>query len=188
MKSRWLVLLALFWPGVALAQPGPVPPPAVQTTTGGQNSGSVAVSQTPANSSHAAGTSVGGLFTLPVARNAGGSGVVTQVGVRSLGGYTSGYVLRVWQKNPAATTCTDNVAFASNASDNLQQLSAPVTLYPQPVPFGDGASYRFVDIEWSYKNADTAPSTNLYACLIALSTDTADEGQAVTVFVSASQN
>ena len=85
---------------------------------GGYDSGPVTIGATPANASHSAGQSVAGLFTLALARTNGGSGILTSVGVKDTNNTPETYVLRIWSRNPTNTTCTDNSAFVSSATDD----------------------------------------------------------------------
>lgn len=152
---------------------------------GGFESGTAPVqTATPANASHAAGTSVGGLFTIPVARFAGGSGVISNFTWISTGGATTQFLVRLWDKNPASTTCTDNSAFAGNATDNTHLISIPFNITPVPpaVTTGDANTYATVTgMSLNYKNQDTSPSVNVYACVTTVATDTADQNKAVYI-------
>lgn len=156
------------------------------------DSGPVVATATPANSSHAAGTSVGGLFTVPIARFNGGSGIVTNFAFTSTGGSVGTYVLRVWQKSPASTTCTDNVAFAGNTTDdNFLITGAPISLTPgaPASTTGDASTYAAIPgLTWDYKNSDTSPSVNLYACIVTVAIDTADDNRLVRAMMSGPQN
>lgn len=138
---------------------------------------------TPANSSHAAGQSVGGLFTFPMARIAGGSGDLLQFVWQSTGGATVTYQVRLWDKNPASSTCTDNTAYVSNATDDKHLLVPPftVTAAAPTNTTGDSktyANYQFVP-PLSWRNQDTTKTVNLYACVVTTATDTADDNNAV---------
>lgn len=158
--------------------------------SGGNDSGPVVQSQTPAASSHAAGTSVGGLFTIPLARVSGGSGAVTQFAFTSTGGSTGQYVVRIWDKSPANTTCTDNTAFAGNfTTDDANLITPSFSISPiaPTVTTGDASTYAaLTNLNWDYKNADS--TQNLYVCVVTVSTNTADESHAVRVMLSGPQN
>lgn len=186
-----LVFAALFCLLVTNASAQNMPQSGVAANVGGYDSGPVTATATPANSSHAAGVSVGGLLSLTVARTNGGSGIVTNFGFKSTGGSTGSYVVRLWDKSPASTTCTDNTAFAGSETDDANLLTPPFTITPAAPgsTTGDAFTYAGVTVvTWDYKNADTSPSQNLYACLVTVSTDTADENKLVRVMLSGPQN
>lgn len=156
------------------------------------DSGTVTITVTPNGSSHAAGTSVGGLLAVPVARTPGGSGIITNFGFISSGGNVGAYLVRIWQKNPASTTCTDNVAFAGSAADNVNLITfAPMQIATAAVVPNTGDSNAYSsspNLTLDYRNNDTAPSLNLYVCVTTVSTDTADESNPVYVMMSGPQN
>lgn len=156
------------------------------------DSGAIAVTATPANSSHAAGTSIGGLFAVPLARVNGGSGILTSLGWKSVGGSTGQLVFRMWFKNPTNTTCTDNTAFAgSDTDDAFQPPGFPLSLTPAApaVTTGDTATYAAqLGMTTDYKNVDTVPSQNIYVCAVTVATDTADENKIVRLTLSGPQN
>jgi len=157
----------------------------------GFDSGPVTATATPNGSSHAAGSSVGGLFTLAVARTNGGSGQISGVIFNSLGGSTGQYVLRIWQKNPVNTTCTDQTAFVSSNVDDAFLITGPqtITALAPAVTTGDSKTYAVLTgLNWDYKNADTSPGQNLYACVITVLTDTADESNLVRLTLAGPQN
>lgn len=157
----------------------------------GFESGPIQATATPANSSHAAGTSVGGLFTLSVARINGGSGIITNFSFTSSGASTLAYTVRVWDKSPAATTCTDNSAFAGSLADDANLITPPFTITPfTPVAVtGDANSYAGLSqLSWDYANADSSPGKNLYVCVVTSATDTVDQNKAVYVKMSGPQN
>lgn len=161
------------------------------SNTGGYDSGPVQASATPANSSHAAGTSIGGLFTLPMARTNGGSGEITQVRLKSAGGSTGQYVVRIWDKNPSNSTCTDNSAFSGSATDDANLITPPFTMTPTAPAntTGDANTYAaLLSTNFGFLNADTSPGKNLYACVVTVATDTADQNKAVYVTMDALQN
>jgi len=154
------------------------------------DSGPVSATATPANSSHAAGTSVGGLFSIPVARVVGGSGIITNLNYKSTGGSTGALAVRIWQKNPTNTTCTDNTAFAGSDTDDAQLITPPLSITPAaPASLtGDTATYASISsVSWDYnKVGDT--TQNIYVCLVTVATDTADQNHLVRVQLSGPQN
>lgn len=162
-----------------------------QVSASGFDSGAVTALGTVNSSSHAAGTSVGGLISVPVARVAGGSGIITNFSWTSPGGATVQYVVRIWQKNPAGTTCTDQTAFVGNATDDRQLIVPPFAITPAAPAntTGDSKTYASVaGVTWDYKNADTSPGQNLYVCVMTTATDTADENSSPVVMLSGPQN
>lgn len=157
----------------------------------GYDSGAVTAAGTVNSSSHSAGQSVGGLISVPIARIAGGSGIITNFSWTSPGGATVQYVVRVWQKNPASTTCTDNSAFAGNANDDKNLIVPPFAITPAAPASttGDAKTYAAVTgVTWDYKNVDTSPGQNLYVCVVTTATDTADESTSPVVMLSGPQN
>lgn len=180
--------LCLGLAGQVHAQPVPSLP------TGGGDSGPVSVSASPANSSHAAGTSVGGLFTIPIVRTLGGSGIITNFMWKSVAGSTGSAVVRIWSKKPIASNCTDNAAFQGATGDDLYLITPPFSIAPAApsVTTGDSSTYASVQgVTWDYANADSvwnAPTVNLYACVVTVSTDSTDGGSTVVIMLSGPQN
>lgn len=199
-----LVLLTCLWAPAALAQ----------TSVVGYDSGPAAVVGTPANSSHAGGTAVGpsgnlapftnaatlgtnqsGLFVVPVLRtlNANSlSGIVTQFALTSNGGSTGQYVVRIWSRLPANTTCVDNTAFAGNfATDDQYLITPPFSVTPAAPgsTTGDASTYASLTVQtFDVLNTDSPATRNLYVCLVTVSTDTADENKGIRVMLSGPQN
>lgn len=164
---------------------------ALSGSVAGYDSGPIIATATPTNSSHAAGTSIGGLFSLPLARVAGGSGIITNFAYKSTGGSIGQLVARIWQKNPAATTCADNSPFVGSDADDANLITPPVSITPAAPASttGDSATYAALSgLTWDYKNADTTPGQNLYVCLVTVATDTADQNKLVRVTLSGPQN
>ena len=201
MFKRIALLACFFLPLCAVKAQSPVAPYCVSSISStGQalyapcssaNVDTLPVAQqaTPANSSHAAGVSVGGLFTFPFLRAAGTTGGITEIWIKSAGGYTGGYYVYLWNKKPAST-CTDNSAFSFSASDATHLIAAPILLTPSVGATNDTASY--VQTNGFYlpvQNADTTPTTvNVYGCLIAAATDTADQNAVVTFSLEGTSN
>ena len=141
-------------------------------------------SKTPANASHAAGTSVGGLFTLPMS---GFRGELRNFYLRSTGGSTGSYVVRIWARQPTASTCTDNVAFAGSTTDDALLLTAPFTVTPAAPASttGDASTYAVqAGLALDFLNKDVPQAGSLYVCLVTVATDTADQNNVVVVSVS----
>jgi len=161
----------------------------ISGTVGGYDSGPVSAVATPANSSHAAGTSVGGLYTIAIARTTGGSGLVNNLIYKSTGGSTGNLTAVIWRKLPANTTCTDNVAFAPSDVDDADLITAPVSIAPVAVAGYTTATFAQISsVAWSYTNTDTSPSKNLYVCVVTVATDTADENAQIRVTLSGAQD
>jgi hypothetical protein len=157
----------------------------------GYDSGVVSATATPANSSHAAGTSIGGLFTIQVARINGGSGIISNMLWKSTGGSTGTLVIRIWQKNPTGTTCIDNSAFVGSDTDDAFLLTAPFAITPAvpAIATGDAATYATLNgLFFDYKNSDTTLSMNVYVCAITIATDTLDQNKTIRLSLSGPQN
>lgn len=198
-----------------LAVLGFVVPAYAQLPVIGFESGPVAVTGTPANSSHAAGTVVGpaagtlvgpngrpvtqltgnqsGVFVLPISRVASGSvtgqsNIVTQFAMTSSGGSTGQYVVRIWTQPPVNTTCVDNTAFAGNfATDDNYLMTPPFALTPAAPTSttGDTSTYASLTVQ----TFDfSSPQGFAYVCLQAVATDTADENKPIRVMMSGPQN
>lgn len=140
------------------------------------------------------GTLGSGLFVIPVARVAGASMIITQHSITSSGGYvgSGGYLVRAWSRWPQNTTCQDNVNFAGNFSIDDAYLITPPFAVAMAAPSnttGDAASYGSVTVQtYDFENVDSPATRNIYLCLVALATDTADESKPVRVMVSGPQN
>jgi len=147
---------------------------------------------TPANASHAAGTSVGGLFSVPIARVPGGSGIATNLFWKFTGGGTGSYVVRLWSVQPTNTTCTDNVAYSqSNEQDDRFLIVPPFTITAAAPgnTTGDSASYaQQLGITFDYRNLDSTRTPNIYECLVTTGIDTADENKLIRAYGSGPQN
>jgi hypothetical protein len=155
------------------------------------DSGAVSVSATPNGTSHAAGNSIGGLFSVPIARVVGGSGVINQILWKSNGGSTGVLVFRIWQKNPTNTTCADQTAFVGSDTDDQNLIVAPFTITPAAPgnTTGDSATYGSSNgLTYNFKNADAVPTRNVYVCAITETTDTVDENMVVRLTLGAKQD
>jgi hypothetical protein len=184
MKIKQFIIVAFLFcfSGYAQAQ-----------NVGGYDSGAISAVATPANSSHAAGTSIGGLFTVPIARGAtalASSGVISNLLWKSTGGSTGQLVIRIWQANPTHITCTDNTAFAGSDIDDTNLITTPFSITPAAPAntTGDSATYASSTGSWNYKNADVTTTQNLYICAVTVATDTADQNKQVRVTLSGKQN
>ncbi len=183
--AKLLVVFAIIaLAGPALAQ--------IQGPGGSYDSGSSPVqTATPNNSSHAAGSSVGGLFSIPIARINGGSGIITSFYWASSGGAVTQLLVRLWDVKPASTTCTDQVAYAGNATDDTHLIAQPFTVTPAApaVTTGDAKTYAGLGgLTLSYKNQDTSPTKNVYACVTTVTTDTADQNNPVYINLTGIQD
>lgn len=160
----------------------------VSGNVGGFDSGPVQASVAVNSSSHAAGTSLGGLITIPIARTSGGSGGVSSILYKSSKGSVGQVVLRLWSRNPSGTTCTDNTAFAGSSTDDAYLLTGPIPLTPQapPVTTGDAATYApYFPGRLSFA---TNGNANIYGCAVTVAIDTADESGNVIVTVGGDLN
>ena len=154
----------------------------------GNESGTAPVqTATPANASHTAGQSVGGLFTIPMLRVAGGGGLLEYIPIMSVGGDPAPLQVSVWDRMPTNSNfaCTDNSAYADGSgstggtvgadqSHMLPGFPQSVTLAVPAQTTGDAKSYGWLRClpPISVKNQDGTPSVNLYVCLKATSTYT----------------
>jgi hypothetical protein len=152
-------------------------------SVGGFDSGPVQSSGAVAASSHAAGTSLGGLMTLAVARVAGGSGGVSGVFYKSSLGSTGQVVVRMWDRQPTGTTCTDNTAFVGSVTDDANLILPPFALTPAAPASTTGDARTYASLLPGRVSFLTSGNANLYACVVTVATDTVDEGG--TVFVTA---
>lgn len=158
---------------------------------GGWESGPVTVTATPSSSSHAAGVSVGGLLSVPLARTNGGSGIITGLSWKSVGGFAGSLVLRVWVKKPVNTTCTDNVNFAGSDVDDAFLITIPfsITTSAPLNTTGDASTYgTAAGLSFDYKNLDAPLTQMVYVCAVTNATDTADENNTVRITLSGPQN
>lgn len=183
-------LVAIAYATSAFSQ-GVVPTVNTSDTTNA-NSGAVTVSVTPAAGLHAAGAALGGLITIPIARIDGGGGTVMSVLLTEGWAGTNPVQVRLWQKLPAATTCTDNVAFAANATDDLSLIGSGWFTLTPAAPLsavGDTKTYAsLTGIAFNFKNTDTSSSKNLYACLQATATGETPAGSALTFSLAGPTN
>jgi hypothetical protein len=157
----------------------------------GYDSGIVRATATPASSAHSAGQSIGGLFSVPIARVNGGSGIVSGIHVWTSWGSTATYVLRLWQKNPANTTCTDGSSFSGSAIDDANLIVGPTALqFNAPLnTTGDSKTYAdLTALSLDYKNADGTTTQNLYACLVTNSSDSPGSSATLSVGLAGPQN
>jgi hypothetical protein len=165
-----------------------------QSQVGGYDSGPVSATALPNTLSHAAGSSIGGLFVIPLARTAGGSGIMTAIGWKSNGGSTGQIVIRGWSKKPSASTfaCGDQAAYQGADSDDAFLIAGfPISLTPAApaVTTGDSATYASLTVQtFDFKNNDNPPTQNLYFCAQTVATDTADENALVRLTVQGFQN
>lgn len=184
MKRILLAAIAVF----ALALP------AEAQQMGGFDTGTMPVQPaTPSSSSHSAGQSVGGLFQLPVSRVAGNSGEIENLLWISSGGDITAKQVRLWDVKPTVgTTCTDGIAYVSNATDDAHLLLPPFTITPAAPTNTTGdaktyASYTFgPPISW--RNQDSSATKLVYGCVVTEATDTADESAAVYLDITGPQN
>jgi hypothetical protein len=156
----------------------------------GYDSGQVTATATPANSSHAAGTSNGGLFSLSFFRTNGNSGEIGNLMWISTNGSTGSLVIRLWQKNPTSTTCTDNSPFVGSITDDVNLVVPPFTITPAAPGSvtGDAKTYASYQFTPPLSALNGSSNTTLYACAVNVATNTADNNHAVYIGVSGAQN
>lgn len=166
------------------------------------DSGPLSVTAIPNSSSHAAGSSIGGLFTIPFGRSTGNSsGIMTGVQWKSTGGSTGQIVVRAWSKKPSnpAFQCQDQVAYAGADSATTAQpaddayliVGFPLALTPAApaVTTGDSATYASTTVQtFDFHNDDNPPTPNIYFCVTTVATDTADENALVRLTIAGPQN
>lgn len=171
--ARILPLLALVCAGPALAQSS--------LDTGS----STVQSFTAANASHVAGkgvgaqtaTALGALLSFPVARAPGGSGLVLQLQVISAGGDTPTLQVRMWDVQPANSTCEDNTSYVSSAADDSHLITPVFSLSALAAPTNtQGDAKTYASVSWtpplSFRNQDATRTNNVYVCLVATGTFT----------------
>ena len=155
--------------------------------TGGESGTAPVQTATPANASHAAGQSVGGLFSIPMLPTAGGGGLLEYIPIMSVGGDPAALQVRAWDRKPtnSAFACTDNAAYADGSGSTGGTVGADQSHmlpgFPQSVTLaipanttGDAKSYGTITLSppISVKNQDGTPTTNIYVCLQATTTYT----------------
>lgn len=129
-------------------------------------------SLTVQNAAYAAGNSEGGLLTLTgAARINGGTGILSGLTIRSVGGSTNTVWVYAWSKHPVST-CTDKSAFALSASDKpygIPGFPQSVTLGGAPGASFDTSTYGQVTVNsplGHFVNQDTSLGTAIYLCLV----------------------
>lgn len=138
------------------------------------------VTPTIANSSHVAGSSVGGLQTLAVFRGTSQpTGILNNLQWIWKSGDLSAVTVYLFDTNPTATTCTDATAVAVGAADVPKLINGtPLVLSPSVVGAGAAFSAASFQSPLVMKNADGAPTVNIYGCIAinALKTPAANDG------------
>ena len=155
------------------------------------DSGAISVTASPSSGAHAAGVSVGGLFQIPFLRTNGNSGIISNVRSWTSWGSTASYVLRLWQKNPTSTTCTDGSAFVGSATDDANLISIPQVLqYTAPLnTTGDAKTYAGIPAaSIDVKNTDSTATQYVYACLVTNNSDTPGASASILLSLSGPQN
>lgn len=127
---------------------------------------------TTTNASHAAGVAMADLQTISVGSTNSLSGIVTQIQYSSKGGSTSGVVVYLWSKLPAATTCTNGSAIVTSQADNQFLVFPPILLTPALVLSAqDTTTYATVsNLVGNFVNGSS--NTNLYECTVSNATQT----------------
>ena len=162
------------------------------------DSGAISVPGAGTAGSHAGGVSAGGLFSVPIARGKGGSGIITNFMLTDISGTVGAFLVRVWQAKPVNTACADGSAFVSNSADDSQLITPPFSVTPAlpAVTTGDSKTYASsVGLTWDYRNNDyigtggnnTYPSQNAYVCLVVASAEALTPAN-LSVMLSGPQN
>jgi hypothetical protein len=143
-----------------------------------------------ANSSHAGGTSIGGLTAINAARNAGLGGWITGFNMISPGASVGSYVVRLYQSSPAAGAfaCADNAAFVDTSAAKLLLIAPPFTIAPAAPgsTTGDAATYgQIANVAWPFL---ASVNQNVYACVVTVSADTADQANPLILGLDVVQN
>lgn len=172
-----------FWQPVSISNPCPV----------GSDSGTSPVQSQTIGGTRTAGQAVGNLWSFPIARLAGGSGIATNFMWISAGGDTTGKILRLWDVKPVNTTCTDGSAFVSSATDDQHLLFAPWNgAFTPSAPSnttGDSKTYgNLTALTLDFRNQDATNTQNVYGCVITTASDSADSGVKVYVNLMGPQN
>ncbi len=146
------------------------------TTTGG----------TPAS---LVGTNQSGLFVIPIARDNGKPGIITQFSFTSSGGSTVQMVGRIWSRLPSNTTCKDGTPFAGNFTTDDAYLITPPFSFTPAAPastVGDSSTYASITgLTYTFQNVDlNGPTRNLYVCVEITASDSSDNNNAARVMLS----
>lgn len=156
------------------------------TNVGGFDSGSLPIqTATPNSSSHAAGSSVGGLFKIPVARTLGGGALPIRFIWISSGGAVTQLLVRLWDVNPTGGlfACADQTAYVGTIAADQHLVTIPFAFTPAAPAstVGDTKTYAEQDFTppLSIRNQDSTQTQFVYACVVTTATDTADESAAV---------
>lgn len=160
------------------------------------DSGAVTAIGVGTGGSHAAGSAVGSLFAIPVARSQGSSGRITAFMLTDQGGTTGQLIVRIYQWKPTTTTCTDGSAFSSSTPDNAELISGPFAVTPTKLSVltGDTNSYAGVtNTNLDYDQSDAIATNgvpanqNLYVCLQTVTTENITPAN-LTVMLAGPQN
>lgn len=143
------------------------PPAAVPTSSVGVNF-SVPVPITVTVAAYSAGYSEGGLLTVPVARTAGGTGLVDLISLRNANGATNQVYVYLYDKNPSTSTCTDHTTFSETAADAVYRIVPPIslTLGGAPGAWDTKTTASLQNAVMNFKNQDGTPTINIYACIV----------------------
>jgi len=130
-------------------------------------------------------------FCVAVSKVNGGSGGLSAIAFKSSKGSTGQVVMRIWDKSPANSTCTDNTAFVGSATDDAYLITPPFALTPQgpAVTTGDANTYAsLLPGRLSFVNSDSSAGKNLYGCVVTVGVDTQDESGSVYLTLSGDLN
>lgn len=160
------------------------------------DSGSITATGTGTGGSHAAGSAVGNLFAIPLARSQSGSGRIISFMLTDQNGTTGQLIVRIYQAKPTSTTCTDGSAFAGAAVDNAQLIAPPFAVTPikPSVLTGDSNSYASIsNTNLDYDQSDSIGTNgvpanqNIYVCLQTATTENITPAN-LTIMLAGPQN
>lgn len=139
---------------------------------------------------HNAGSSVGGLQPIPVARISGGAGWINQISMNSTAGATNQIVFRVYKSTPAGGSyvCTDGTALTDTAAARALLITPPFagTLTAPASTTGDATTYTTQQgVWWPFV---TSGNTNVYVCAVTVANDTTDPASTVMFGAAAVQS
>lgn len=133
------------------------------------------------------GQSVGGVFTLAIARTTSPpSGVLNRLSVRFSNGNATAVTLYLYSRPPTAS-CTDAGTFTEATADAPYRVQDPVSVTPSIPAAGSTASTgSLLPAPVSFVNSEVSvPTVNLYGCIVADGTVTFASSTTVELDASA---
>lgn len=115
-----------------------------------------------------AAQSVGGLFTLAIARTlTPPSGILNRLSVRFSNGNTTAITLFLYSRPPTAS-CTDGATFTEATADAPYRVQDPVSVTPNVPAAGSAASTgSLLPSPVSFVNTEVSvPTVNIYGCIV----------------------